>query len=223
MSFPRSPANEQRHTENAANYIWRNSRWEKLLMPCVNVSGETSDLVGKAASTVSAGKDWFYCDIDSLQHHAVERIRMVAAFSTNTETYSGFGIWSKSDGDFMAATKYGDKNGLTRWAQDGGGGMQNPNWTTNRNNSLSMGSRDTTRRCKPSEPQFLDCSFAAVDEQHCIMSWRFISVVTFGAVPIFNTARAVINKPITDIGAVFMDLADASATFEHGRIDVEVF
>ena len=223
MTFPATiPAAGAEHTENGVTYIVRNSRWEKLKQPRVVYAGNRTPIDG---GTQAAGQNWFYGEWDVAQKKAVERARITAAFRVNKPCYAGMGLYDSGAGAWMPNSHYTETDGQVRWASTGNGSNEqswansSPAWP---NNNIFLAYPATSRKCKAGSPQFADITLQAIDGSNTLLCWKFYSNVVTDNLVIWNTARAKIDKPITDLTGLSIGLTDG-AHFQYGRMSAEVY
>lgn len=221
MAFPATvPGNGTLHEEDGVEHIVRNGRWEKLLLPCVAVSGTADDVQDSAADSDALGREWVVNRWSVVQHSPTERARIQAAFHVNKACYAKVGFWSKSLNTWLPGSEYKEMDGLVRWAGAGNGqGVQS--WQTD-GSYIQLGHPDATRQCNPRRPQFADLALSAINGSSCLLSIRFYSACVTDNFLMWNTARSVIAKPITDFTAVVFGLTDGSH-FTGAKIVTEVF
>ena len=224
MTFPATiPATGGEHTENGVTYIVRNSRWEKLKQPRVVYAGNQG---GVDHGTQAAGKNWFYCEWDVAQKKAVERLRVTAAFRVNAVCYAGMGVYvAGGSAGWMDNSHYKETDGQVRWASSGDGASEqswessSPAWP---DNNIFLAYPATSRKCKAGSPQFADITLQAIDGSNTLLCWKFYSNIVTDNLIVWNTARARIDKPITDLTALSIGLTDG-AHFQYGRMSAEVY
>lgn len=221
MAFPASTsAAGTVHFDNNEGYVLRNSRWEKLQQPRVVTGGDQGDVIDGG---LRATGSWFYNSWGAVQRGSFEGVRIMLAFRTAANSHASIGFWSTSVNDWLPKAHYSESDGQVRWA-GGGNGWSYPDWkfSNTPSTSLFLGSPASDRLCKALMPQFADINLMALDESHTLLCWKFYSNINSSNYVVWNTARSVIDKPITDLTGCVAVL-DTGVNFSHARMDAEVY